>query len=774
MSLGLMMAAPAELYALSFGKLQVDSRLGERFEARLPLTLRPDEIVQGVQIQLGMPADYSSLELERSLAVSALNVEMVGNDIERVIKIISLEPFQEPFFNLLLKSSVGRGSYYRNFPVFLDISRENEQTVATAVTYEVAKEASTPVVHEAEATIPPLPETVSAAVENVAQTYGPVKGDDTLSSIARSIRKLDERWSVAQIAVALWKKNRESFSNDNMSGLRLGSMLTIPDGDEVGAISVQEASQEFENQWLRWREIVGEFEEEAAQTLNIEELYPTPEAMPKKIGEVTEIAPFPDDSLPEPGVVMNLTLAPGGVTPLDEEEAAADGVILATEQKLSSVQEEAVVPAEAEVHSVSAEPAEAKVAKAVVVAMQGQVEQLNGQVTSLNGQVADLNGQVTALTGDVTNLKARLQESEQSKTRLQERLAQLEAMLGKVRSDKRRIAAEDEILGGNLLNVAAAALAALLGGLLYFIRRRKDDQPQAAETSTIAETMTETAAVAALQDYATSANKEVAAESAPAVEPAAEELEPTEPEESAAVERKEQEEENSNAVVAAGLPEESVAGEVDDECEISIIRAEEKAGMTDVMPEDAVELDAGDEAELNEFLPQPDGGESELALVAASTARANFSEDGGGSAIANIGNDDEAHGVGQSGSSLEFTPIEPEPDLEKSVSDAADSEMETVDFVPVTPAELPQPAPAAPAEPMETLEFTLADVPVAESGAGESEEVADDLVLELGGSNDGGADLKQSHFGGELNEESELVLEIGYDLEDPEKPGDEK
>ncbi len=86
-----------------------------------------------------------------------------------------------------------------------------------------------------------------------SQTYGPVRWDENLSSVVRKVQSEDSPWSLAQYAVALWKKNRDGFSRDNMSGLRAGTILDLPSADEIGAISVHDASEEFDRQWQEWK-----------------------------------------------------------------------------------------------------------------------------------------------------------------------------------------------------------------------------------------------------------------------------------------------------------------------------------------------------------------------------------------------------------------------------------------------------------------------------------------------------------------------------------------
>ncbi|MBF0455808.1 MAG: hypothetical protein HQL72_13465 [Magnetococcales bacterium] len=473
LSLSLMMSAPLSAHALSLGELKVDSQLGEAFLAEVPMTLRADEVSQGVKVTLGMPTDYRVLELERLLAVSSLSLEVIGVGANRKIRIVSSAPFREPFFNLLLKTSVGRGSYFRNFPVFLNILPEKKAVTPLAgfkksspssalsgsslassprgfsktpvidrPTSRIAESLPTEVVEVVPQDAPLVSDQVnslpsstiqrtslakqalpppSVAEQEGVESYGPVGEVETLTSIARNIQGNSD-WSIAQIAVALWKKNKSSFLENNMSGLQSGTILTVPSAAEIAALSPTQASNEFKHQWSKWQQLTqkgGKAE--------------VPVTAPKKNVAQKPASKPPEQAKQQPEVAMDLILTPGDTMP-----QAAD--------------EQEVVPVEA-------------------VENKGGDPDLNAWV-AVTGQVSQLSGQVDALAVQLNQFSTHLASSEKQRAGLEKRLTKLESRLMDEAPAKKAVA-EKERDNGLLYPLAGGGLVAVLVGLLFWLRKPK-------------------------------------------------------------------------------------------------------------------------------------------------------------------------------------------------------------------------------------------------------------------------------------------------------------
>ena len=464
-----LLLAPQAGDAITFGELNVTSRLGEELVATVAITLRPDEISQGVIVSLGSSADYRVLELDRSLPLSSINVKMVGDGDQRSLQISSQGALQEPFFNLLLKTAVGRGSYFRNFPVFLDISSQSAP-VSQPEPSIVEQPVEQPVA--VVTAVPVVVETVGKPLfESEAGSYGPVRADETLSSIARDLQG-DSQWNMLQIAVAIWRKNLQVFARENMSGLRAGATLFLPTSAEIAAVPVQEAADEYNRQWALWKQGFAVDSAEVVSSPSASDISDkppsTPNASPKEpIGEVRFRKTFVD---------MNITLEPESSIPAtDYLDKAIDmigeyqpdqqsGIVLAKDTSLENV-------ADAEAR---------KAAKAKED--QEKLLQMSSNVVELHGKVEQLNQQVSGLLSN-------LQISENSRAKLQRRLRQLEASITKLKAEKEAVT--PSVFGSwknGVLYAGAALVVALLVGLLLFMdkKRRHKQAPQVQEPATLA------------------------------------------------------------------------------------------------------------------------------------------------------------------------------------------------------------------------------------------------------------------------------------------------
>lgn len=225
-------------WAVGLGKMEVGSHLGEPFYAEIPLLLDKDETLADVFVELASPSDYRILELYRDPAVSQIQVDIKRDNRGARVELSSQEAIASPFFNLVIKLRHGRATYFRKYPVFLDLPK-------LPVKQEEAKTAErTP---EVEARSDGQPFGGWARVPR----YGPIVKGDTLYTIARRLR-VDRRFTIPQVMVALFKKNKEKFEAGNINVLRAGAYLDVPSASEVKAVDPREARRLLKEHQKRW------------------------------------------------------------------------------------------------------------------------------------------------------------------------------------------------------------------------------------------------------------------------------------------------------------------------------------------------------------------------------------------------------------------------------------------------------------------------------------------------------------------------------------------
>ncbi|MBF0271358.1 MAG: hypothetical protein HQL98_04650 [Magnetococcales bacterium] len=121
LSLVLALCVPVSAEAFSLGDMRISSSLGEPFRAEIPVLLAPGEEHADLSMILAGSEEYRLMELVRSPAIAGLTATLSpGQDRQRRVTIRGKSPITDPFFHLLLKGSVGRGSQIRAYRVMLD------------------------------------------------------------------------------------------------------------------------------------------------------------------------------------------------------------------------------------------------------------------------------------------------------------------------------------------------------------------------------------------------------------------------------------------------------------------------------------------------------------------------------------------------------------------------------------------------------------------------------------------------------------------------------
>jgi len=250
--------------AVSLGKIDVASHLGEPFYAEVPLTLDEGEVISGIVVELAEPSDYRILEVYRDRALQMVRADVESDSRGSRVELTSRTAIDAPFFNLVLKVRYGRATHFKKYPVFLDLPRAAAPSKEAAPLPSVSvEEAAEPTVTAVE--VMPAAEAVAAEEQPApfrphdqwARTshYGPMVYGDTISTVADRLR-IDGRYTRNQVMVALFERNRSKFEKDNVNLIQAGTHLDVPMANEVERISSEQASSIMKDHNQRWRELV--------------------------------------------------------------------------------------------------------------------------------------------------------------------------------------------------------------------------------------------------------------------------------------------------------------------------------------------------------------------------------------------------------------------------------------------------------------------------------------------------------------------------------------
>lgn len=276
-------------HAVRMGPLSVDSALGEPLKAYIVIYDAAELDARVVTVSMASPSSYDVQGLIYNDLISRINLRFESTANGSIIHLSTEDAVNEVVIDLQVDLVGPEGKVSRTYvafidppllvgerlslppleeppridvPTFLEVEREVIKTeIATA------KDPDSPVVNEVDS-LPldaeDLPEFAEnrqdAAVEIDVVNSVPapksvrqivVRPGDTLSKIAK--KEQLSGFSLEQMLVSIFRKNREAFVGDNMNRLRAGNVIRIPVENELRTISTSEATNEIRIQMADWR-----------------------------------------------------------------------------------------------------------------------------------------------------------------------------------------------------------------------------------------------------------------------------------------------------------------------------------------------------------------------------------------------------------------------------------------------------------------------------------------------------------------------------------------
>lgn len=295
-----MVAMPA--FAVSLGQVQMQSGLGQPLLATIPIYDATTIELQTLKIQLAPNDAFRRLGLDRRLYDEVLIEVVEDEDGRSVIQLSSKAAFDEPVFNVLLETKVGNGvGQVKEFTALVDppfIARAAIQTIDTptvALTPVVAAPMQAPVIRtpsvptgsvpgtgadanqakavaaqkaagrsstpksnaqskpqvaaQAAATPPPVIPQIPATASNQRA----VVSGESLYTVAVEHQKQigDSAISLNQMMTAIQRANSQAFIRGDRNLLKRGSVLRMPDAQQVRALLPEDSANLLNSQWAR-------------------------------------------------------------------------------------------------------------------------------------------------------------------------------------------------------------------------------------------------------------------------------------------------------------------------------------------------------------------------------------------------------------------------------------------------------------------------------------------------------------------------------------------
>jgi pilus assembly protein FimV len=247
---------PLATHAAGLGKITVLSALGQPLKAELEVSATRDE-ASSLVAKLAAAEAFRQAGIEYSpiLANLRFSRDLKERGGRRYIEISTDRPLNEPFIDMLVELSWASGRLVREYTFLLDPPELAAKAVPVPVAAPevravapAAKPAEKAVAVPAEAK--PVAESRAPARSAEASAAKPATGatravvaGDTLGKIAA--QTVPQGVSLDQMLVALFRNNRDAFIGDNMNRLKAGKILSIPDAESAGKVSLGDARKEI-------------------------------------------------------------------------------------------------------------------------------------------------------------------------------------------------------------------------------------------------------------------------------------------------------------------------------------------------------------------------------------------------------------------------------------------------------------------------------------------------------------------------------------------------
>ncbi|MDX5298500.1 MAG: hypothetical protein LPK85_06075, partial [Gammaproteobacteria bacterium] len=241
-------------HALGLGGAELRSNLNEPLRAEIALVGLGSVSPADITARLASSTDFQRAGVERAAWLADLQFRVIRDGQNRpVVEVSSRRPIREPFVNFLVELNWPSGRLLREYALLVDppLYRPAPLAAPSVPSSSVRAPTSAPQVREpARAPAPSAPG--ESRYTGQPGSYGPVRADDTLWSIALRTRP-DSSITPQQMMLAIQDQNPDAFQNGNINRLKRGAVLRIPDRQQAMQRTPREAFAQVtaQNEQLR-------------------------------------------------------------------------------------------------------------------------------------------------------------------------------------------------------------------------------------------------------------------------------------------------------------------------------------------------------------------------------------------------------------------------------------------------------------------------------------------------------------------------------------------
>lgn len=243
--------------ALSLGRVTVQSALGEPLRAEIEVPdINADE-ASSLKASVALPEAFRAAGLEYNPAMAGLEVSLQRrSDGRAFIRLSSDRAINEPFVDMIIVANWATGRIVRDYTMLFDPPSLRQATPASPTPAQIPVQSptskSTPPSAAASASATRPVETTKIVAKTPVRPVPPkaqtpisnqvtVKAGDTASKIATATKPANV--SLDQMLVALLRANPTAFIGDNVNRIKAGSVMNVPNSEQVESTSAKDATQ---------------------------------------------------------------------------------------------------------------------------------------------------------------------------------------------------------------------------------------------------------------------------------------------------------------------------------------------------------------------------------------------------------------------------------------------------------------------------------------------------------------------------------------------------
>jgi pilus assembly protein FimV len=461
----------SNVLALGLGAIDMQSALNQPMNAVIDLTSASATDLSQIKVSIASQQAHERAGLSRNRILSDFRFSVEQDERGNAfIRVTSFDALHEPFLEFMLELEWSNGRLLREYTVLVDppvtMPAARPAVPATPVSRAPAPVVQSPARQSRPAPARPAAAPVRTAVAPApsADSYGPVRRNETLWTIANRVRPGSDI-SVDQMMHALLRENPHAFMNNNINRLKAGATLRIPDREQIMSISTREAMAESSRQAREWKE---------GQSAPAPE--PEPQEAPRDVAAETEVTTESHLQLtaPEDDAIAGAATASSGDPQAADGESAAE---LSNQLALASE--------EAEASKAQSEELQTRVTE-----LEEQIETMKRLLELKDDALANMQQQVTPETALDTAADAEAVEAETPEGTATETAEETDVTVvdeQPAEEGVEEIVVEDEpatgprgivnkLMDNPVLAGLGVLVAILLGGFLWASTRQKGQQ----------------------------------------------------------------------------------------------------------------------------------------------------------------------------------------------------------------------------------------------------------------------------------------------------------